>query len=60
MEIDEINRGLSAILPDILMLLLGFVLIGADLFVGEAPARKRALGGLATIGLIGVLGVVGL
>ena len=58
MEINEINRGLSAVLPELLLLLLGFVLIGADLFVGET--RKRALGGLATLGLIGVLVVVGL
>jgi NADH-quinone oxidoreductase subunit N len=52
----ETIRGLTAILPEILMLVLGFVVIGADLFVGEA--RKRSLGYLATLGLVGVLAVV--
>ena len=57
MDFNEFNRGLLAILPEILLLLLGFVVVGVDLFVGEN--RKRALGGLATIGLIGILVVIG-
>ncbi len=58
MDVNELNRGLVAVLPEILLLVVGFVVIGADLVVGES--RKRALGGLATIGLIGVLVVVAL
>ncbi len=58
MDINELNRGLVAILPEILLLVLGFVVIGADLVVGEP--RKRVLGGLATIGLVGILAVIAL
>ncbi|HEY4690212.1 MAG TPA: NADH-quinone oxidoreductase subunit N, partial [Anaerolineae bacterium] len=53
----ELNRGLLAVLPEILLLVLGFIVIGSDLFLGEA--RKRALGWLSMIGLIGALVVVG-
>ena len=56
MDYTELNRGLSAILPEILMLLLGFVLISGELIARDT--RKRALGFLATIGMIGVLVVV--
>jgi NADH-quinone oxidoreductase subunit N len=59
-DFNEINAGLLAILPEILMLLLGFVVIGADLFVGDAPARKRALGGFSAVALVGVLVVIAL
>ncbi len=58
MDINELNRGLTALLPEILLLVLGFVVIGGDLVTGQN--RKRALGGLATIGLVGVLVVVAL
>jgi len=57
-DFTEINNDLLAILPEILMLVLGFVVIGVDLLVGER--RKRALGGFATIALVGVLAIVAL
>jgi NADH-quinone oxidoreductase subunit N len=56
-DINELNRGLLALLPEIALLVLGFVVIGGDLIVGEG--HKRRLGGLALLGLIGVLVVVG-
>jgi len=56
-DVNELNRGLTAILPEILLLALGLSVIGGDLIIG--PQRKRALGGLATLGLIGILVVIG-
>ena len=47
MDINELNRGLLALLPEIALLVLGFLIIGGDLIVGES--HKRRLGGLATI-----------
>ncbi|HET7088016.1 MAG TPA: NADH-quinone oxidoreductase subunit N [Anaerolineae bacterium] len=57
MDLSQLNTGLLAVLPEILLLALGFVVIGADLFVGAH--RKRALGGFTTLGMLVVLIVIG-
>jgi len=53
----EINRGLSAILPEILLAALGFVVISADLVMREG--RKRMLGAVSLLGLLAILGLIG-
>ena len=57
MDYTELNRGLSAILPEILLAALGFVVISADLVMREG--RKRMLGAVSLLGLLAILGLIG-
>ena len=57
MELNDLNTGLLAVLPEILLLILGFVVIGADLAMGGRS--RRVLGGFTTLGMVAVLIVVG-
>jgi len=56
-DLSQLNTGLLAVLPEILLLALGFVVIGADLVIGAN--HKRALGGFTTLGMLVVLIVIG-
>lgn len=56
MDVNELNRGLVAILPEIILLLLGVFVILADVFTSDE--HKRRLGLIATFGLVGTLVVV--
>jgi NADH-quinone oxidoreductase subunit N len=50
-----LDAGLVAVLPEILLLILAFVVMGADLVLAD-PA-KRVLGRVAIVGLIIILAV---
>ena len=60
MDLGQLNSGLLAVLPEILLLILGFIVIGVDLAAGVGANRKRLLGGVTTLGMVVVLIVVGL
>jgi NADH-quinone oxidoreductase subunit N len=55
---EELILGLVAVLPEVLLLALGFIVITADLFMRRRGDR-RALGSVSIIGLLVVLVVIG-
>ena len=55
MNLSTLNAGLVAVLPEILLLILAFVVMGADLVL--AGPAKRVLGRVAIVGLIMILAV---
>ena len=55
MNSSMLNDGLVAVLPEILLLVLAFAVMGFDLFLPEAA--KKLLGRLTILGLIIVLAV---
>ena len=55
MNPSTLNAGLVAVLPEILLLILAFGVMGYDLFL--AGQWKRQLGHVAIVGLIVILGV---
>ncbi|CAG1771548.1 partial NADH-quinone oxidoreductase subunit N, partial [uncultured bacterium] len=56
---EQLTQGLVAVLPEILLLVLGFLVITADLFM-RRQTNRRALAYLSIAGLLGVLIVIGL
>jgi len=56
---EQLTQGLLAILPEILLLVLGFIVITSDLFM-QRRANRRSLAYLSIAGLLGVLVVIGL
>jgi NADH-quinone oxidoreductase subunit N len=56
MTAEQLNQGLWAVLPELLLLVLGFIVIGVDLF--RRGKDRRSLGWISLIGLLGVLAVV--
>jgi NADH-quinone oxidoreductase subunit N len=57
MTAEQLTQGLLAILPEILLLVLAFVVIGFDLIARDRKHR-RALGWISIVGLIVILIVV--
>ena len=57
MTAEQLTQGLVAVLPEILLLVLGFLVITVDLFMRRQTSR-RSLGYLAIGGLLVVLAVV--
>ncbi len=55
---DDLSLGLVAVLPEILLLVLAFIVITIDLF-GRRRADRRVLGYTSIAGLLIVLGVIG-
>ncbi|MBI5564577.1 MAG: hypothetical protein HY870_06770, partial [Chloroflexi bacterium] len=56
---EQLTQGLVAVLPEILLLMLGFLVITADLFM-RRQTNRRGLAYLSIAGLLGVLVVIGL
>src|SRR5512140_1122177 len=56
MTAEQLNQGLWAVLPELLLLVLGFIVVGVDLF--RRGKDRRVLGWISIIGLLGVLAVV--
>lgn len=54
---EQLTEGLLAVLPEVLLLVLGFLVITVDLFMGRRTSR-RALAYLSLIGLLITLAVV--
>ena len=57
MTAEQLTQGLVAVLPEILLLVLGFLVITVDLFMRRQTSR-RSLGYLSIGGLLVVLAVV--
>src|SRR5512135_263089 len=56
MTAEQLNQGLWAVLPELLLLVLGFIVIGVDLF--QRGKNRRVLGWISIVGLIGILALV--
>jgi NADH-quinone oxidoreductase subunit N len=56
MTAEQLNQGLVAVLPELLLLVLAFIVVGVDLF--RRGKDRRSLGWISMVGLIGVLAVV--
>ncbi|HZY45369.1 MAG TPA: NADH-quinone oxidoreductase subunit N [Anaerolineae bacterium] len=56
MTAEQLNQGLWAILPEILLFVLAAIVIGVDLI--QRGQNRRALGWLSIVGVIGVLVLV--